>query len=78
MTNEELKAALISQKPVVVRSNKRDALQHFKCVTAIRYVLDNNGEIAVQAELLDNNSNSVTITKASEVFYNDGETSNSI
>ena len=77
MTNEEIKAALINRKPVVVRSNKRDTLR-YKCVTAIRYVLDKNGEIAVQAELLDNNSNSVIITKASEVYYNDSETSNSI
>ena len=70
MTSEELKAALINRKPVVVRSNKRDTLR-YKCVTAIRYVLDKNGKTAVQAELLDNNSNSVTITKASEVFYDE-------
>lgn len=70
MTNEEIKAALINRKPVVVRSNRRDTLR-YKCVTAIRYVLDKNGEIALQAELLDNNSNSVTITKASEVFYDE-------
>lgn len=70
MTNEEIKAALFSRKPVAVRYNKRYTL-HYKCVTAIRYTLDNNGKIAVQAELLDNNNNSVTITKASEVFYDE-------
>lgn len=70
MTNEEIKAALFSRKPVIVRSNKRDTLR-YRCVTAVRYTLDNNGEIAVQAELLDNNSNSVKITKASEVFYDE-------
>lgn len=70
MTNEELKAALISRKPVVLRPNNRDTI-HCKCVTAIRYTLDNNGEIVVQAELLDKNSNSVIITKASGVFYDE-------
>ncbi len=67
MTNEEIKAALISRKPVVIHSNKRDVLR-YKCVTAVRYTLDNNGKIVVQAELLDNNNNSVVIAKASEVF----------
>lgn len=70
MTNEELKAALISRKPVVVRSNKRDVF-HYKCVTAIRYTLDNDGKIVVQAELLDKNNNSVIITKASWVYYDE-------
>lgn len=70
MTNEELKAALISRKPVIFRPNTRDIL-HYKRVSAVRYTLDNDGKIVVQAELLDKNGNSVTITKASGVFYDE-------
>lgn len=70
MTNEELKAALISRKPVVLRQNSRDSIL-CKRVSAIRYTLDNNGEIVVQAELLDKNSNSIIIAKASGVCLAD-------
>lgn len=71
MTNTELKAALQSRKPVILRSSRYGEMR-YKYVNAIRYTLDKDGEIAVQAELLDYNGGSVTIASASEVFYDKG------
>lgn len=70
MTNAELKAALQNRKPVVYRSPRYGELR-YKYVNAIRYTLGAGGEIDVQAELLDYNNGSVTIAKASEVFYSE-------
>lgn len=70
MTNTELKAALKNRKPVVLRSARYGEIR-YKYVNAIRYTLDKDGEIAVQAELLDYNNGSITIAKASEVFYDE-------
>lgn len=71
MTNAELKAALKSRKPVILKSRRYGKLE-YKCVYAIRYTLDNEGEIIVQAELLDYNNGSITIAKGSEVFLKNG------
>lgn len=71
MTNAELKAALQSRKPVILRSARYGEMR-YKYVNAIRYALDREGkEILVQAELLDYNNGSITIAKASEVFYDE-------
>jgi len=67
VTNTELKAALQSQKPVILRSARYGELK-YKCVNAIRYTLDRTGSIIVQAELLDYNGGSITIASGNEVF----------
>lgn len=72
MTNTELKEALKSQKPVIYKS-LRYGNARYKCVYAIRYTLNKKGEFIIQAELLDYNNNSITIVKASEVFYEEVE-----
>lgn len=51
MTNAELKAALQSRKPVILDSPRYGKMR-YKCVNAIRYTLDKDGNIIVQAELL--------------------------
>ena len=70
MTNAELKAALQSRKPVVLRSPHLGELK-YRRVSAIKYTLDSSDNIIVQAELLDYNDHSVTIAKGSEVFLDD-------
>ncbi len=67
MTNEELKAALKSRKPVIFRS-KRYGEAKYKRINAIRYTLDKTDNIIIQAELLDYNNNSITIANGKEVF----------
>lgn len=68
MTNAELKAALKSRKPVIFKSARHGELK-YKRVYAIRYTLDKDDNIIVQAELMDYNNNSITIARASEVFF---------
>lgn len=68
MTNAELKAALQSRKPVILDSPRYGKMR-YKCVNAIRYTLDKDGNIIVQAELLDYNGGSIVIAKGSEVFF---------
>lgn len=67
MTNEELKAALVSRRPVVHCSNRYGETR-YKRINAIRYTPDKENKIMVSAELLDYNDNSITIAKGSEVF----------
>lgn len=71
MTNAELKAALKSRKPVILKSKRYGELK-YKRVYAIRYTLDNEDNIIIQAELLDYNNGSITIAKGSEVFIDNG------
>lgn len=68
MTNTELKAALQSRKPVIWNSAQHGKIR-YKCVYAIRYTLDREGNGIVQAELMDYNNNSITTVRASEVFF---------
>lgn len=76
MTNSELKAALLSQEPVILIS-KRHAMEiPYKCVSAIRYVVGSDGQIQVQAELLDYNDNSVTIARAEDVKSKEDDNAN--
>lgn len=67
MTNAELKEALESRKPVVYRS-LRYGETRYKRVNAIRYTLDEAGNLIIQAELLDYNGGSLTIASGKEVF----------
>lgn len=68
MTNEELKAALQSRKPVIYDSPRHGKIK-YKCVYAIRYTLNRTGHIIIQAELLDYNNGSITIADGNEVFF---------
>ena len=61
MTNSELKEALLSKEPVILR-HTGDA--EYKCVNAIRYTVGKHGEILVQAELLDKNGGAIVICNA--------------
>lgn len=71
MTNAELKTALQNRKPVILDSPRHGKIR-YKCVYAIRYTIDKEGNIIVQAELLDYNNGSITVAKASEVFIDNG------
>lgn len=71
MTNAELKAALQNRKPVILDSPRYGKMR-YKCVNAIRYTLDKDGNIIVQAELLDYNGGSIVIAKGSEVLIDNG------
>ena len=70
MTNEELKAAFMGRKPVILRSGRYGTLR-YKCIQAIRYILDSKNNIVVQAELLDYNGGSISIANAREVFLDE-------
>lgn len=75
MSNSELKEALLSRCPVIYR-NRRYGEMRYKRIQAIRYVPDKSNEIAVQAELLDYNDNSVTIASGKDVFVDVERTPN--
>lgn len=66
MTNEELKSAFQSRKPVFWDSPQHGKLR-YKRIYAIRYMLDNSNNVIIQAELLDYNDGSITVVRASEV-----------
>lgn len=53
MNNEELKAALLNQKAVILTTNDGTEL-HCRYVSAVVYKA-NNGRIAVSAEVVDRN-----------------------
>ena len=55
MTNEDLRAALLSGEPVTHKEIV------YKCVSAIIYRKSDSGGVRIQAELTDRNNNSVTI-----------------
>ncbi|MDE7281707.1 MAG: hypothetical protein K2N36_08215 [Ruminiclostridium sp.] len=69
MSNSELKEALLSKCPVIYRSVRHGEMR-YKRIQAIRYVPDKANQIAVHAELLDYNDNSVTIASGKDVFVN--------
>ncbi len=61
MSNEELRAALLSGEPV------RCGDITYKCVSAVIYRKGGKGSVHIQAELADKNGNSVTIAAADKV-----------
>ena len=63
MTNSELKEALLSKEPVILRHPYTGDAE-YKCVNAIRYTVGKHGEILVQAELLDKNGGAIVICNA--------------
>lgn len=60
MTGEELKAAFLAETPVTA-----NGIEYVK-ISAIIY-RKQEGRVAVQAELLDKNRNSITVTAAASV-----------
>ena len=68
MTDTELKEALQSGRPVVVKIPRQEVMT-FDCVHAIRYQRNDRGGITVSAELLDKNKNSVIVTEPKFVSY---------
>lgn len=61
MTNEELKDALITEKPVEYNGSI------YKHVSAIIWRKDGSGKRVVQAELMDKNTHSIVIVDPSRV-----------
>lgn len=61
MTNEELRAALLSCEPVICNGIV------YSRVSAVIYRRNGSGGIRLQAELLDKNANSVTIAAPDRV-----------
>lgn len=68
MTNPELKDALRTGRPVVVKIPRQEAMT-FDCVHGIVYRRNAIGGIIVSAELLDKNKNSVIVTDPKFVSY---------
>lgn len=69
MTNEELKEAMRSRQPVVLRNPQLGAIR-YKQINAIRYQY-NCGRLIVSAELLDYNNNSITVARAKNIFIDE-------
>ena len=53
MTNEELKQAMFSQRPVIYTDAMTGDKIKAKCVRAIRYAYDRNRNLVVQAEIVE-------------------------
>lgn len=72
MTNEELKEALLSKKPVIYGGSVscRPCDYEYECVSAVIY-RNSGGKIKVTAELTDKNGNSVMIVDPERVRYKD-------
>ena len=68
MTNPELKEALRTARPVVVKIPRQEVM-NFDCVYGISYRRNDRGGITVSAELLDKNKNSVIVTEPKFVSY---------
>lgn len=68
MTHEELKDALISQRPVVHQTHGLDPVTKYKCVSAIIYRMK-NGKIDISAELADYTGRSTSIVDPKMVKY---------
>lgn len=68
MTHEELKGALISQRPVVHQTHGLDPVVKYKCVSAIIYRVK-NGKLDISAELADYTGRSTAIVDPQKVEY---------
>lgn len=68
MTDTELKEALQTARPVVVKIPRQETMT-FDCVYGISYRRNERGGITVSAELLDKNKNSVIVTEPKFVEY---------
>lgn len=68
MTNTELKEALQSGRPVVVKIPRQEVM-NFSCVSAVVYRRDANGGIRVSAEVIDRNQHSVIVVEPKHVEY---------
>lgn len=71
MTNDELKEALITKRPVIATILSIGDIE-YRCVRSIIYRFD-NGELKISAELLDRNANSVTTVAAEQIRFKEGQ-----
>lgn len=53
MTNEELKSAMFSQRPVIYTDMFTGDKIRAKCISAIRYTFDRKKNLVVQAEIVE-------------------------
>lgn len=67
MNNNELKEALLNQRPVILKHPMYGEL-HYSCVSAIIYRVK-NGKLDVSAELKDKCGCSVTIADPKQICY---------
>ena len=66
MDNAELKNALLSKRPIILKHLTLEV--EYKCVSAIIY-REKEGNVDISAELLDKNEWSVTICDPSQIRY---------
>ena len=67
MTNAELKEALLNKKAVVFTNNDGTEI-HCRCVSAIVY-REQNGRIAVSAQLIDRNGKCIYNSNPKQITY---------
>lgn len=72
MSNDELKQALVSQRPVTVRRAYEGDIE-FAYVSAIIYRADAAGRIYMQAECMDKSLRSVSLADPQSIFYTEVE-----
>ena len=68
MSNEELKEALVSRRPIILRLASLGDLE-YAYVSAIIYRTDAAGKIFVQAECMDKCLHSVTVADPRSIFF---------
>lgn len=71
MSNEELKEALVSRRPIIVRLASLGDIE-YTYVSAIIYRTDAEGKIYLQAECMDKCLHSVTVVDPKQVFFKEG------
>lgn len=69
VNNNELKEALLNQRPVILNQPLYGEL-HYSCVSAIIYRVK-NGKLDISAELKDKCGRSVTIAAPKQIRYED-------
>lgn len=67
MNNAELKEALFNGKPVIHKPLHGSEIE-YKCVYAIVYK-NKKGKLQIQAKLLDENGNSISVVDPARVEY---------
>lgn len=71
MSNEELKEALINQRPVIVRIPSMGEIE-YAYVSAIIYRRNERGGVDVSAEIMDKCLHSVTTIDPKHIQYKEG------
>lgn len=71
MSNEELKEAMINQRPIIARIPSVGEIE-YAYVSAIIYKRNERGGVDVSAELMDKCLHSVTTTDPKHIQYKEG------